>query len=260
MRIQFGKRIRSFLGLEDTPASYAGQATKVAKVNAGEDALEFGAPGVGTFLGLTDTPASYEGQAGKYPKVNAGEDALEFAAVVGEGDISWLRYKKIGRYHLPMIPYTSSGKAILADNLYAIPFYLPISMTFDRIAIGVQALGAGNARLGVYADDGSIYPGSLSFDAGTVDVSATGDKAIIIDQTLAAGLYHVVVLPSVNFTIFGTMSLTFPAPIGRTNPSVNCPGYFVVAQAYNGLPASFPAGATETYNAFIPAVYLRRSA
>lgn len=33
-----------------------------------------------TFLKLSDTPGSYAGEAGKCPKVNAGEDALEFAA------------------------------------------------------------------------------------------------------------------------------------------------------------------------------------
>lgn len=33
---------------------------------------------IDTFLELTDTPVNYTGEAGKYAKVNAGEDALEF--------------------------------------------------------------------------------------------------------------------------------------------------------------------------------------
>lgn len=36
---------------------------------------------VTNFLALTDTPAAYTGEAGKYAKVNVGEDALEFATV-----------------------------------------------------------------------------------------------------------------------------------------------------------------------------------
>src|SRR3990170_6046011 len=40
-----------------------------------------------TFLGLTDTPASYAGQTGKVPAVNAGETALEFIAA-GGGDVA----------------------------------------------------------------------------------------------------------------------------------------------------------------------------
>lgn len=31
------------------------------------------------FLGLTDTPASYAGQAGKFAQVNGAEDGLQFA-------------------------------------------------------------------------------------------------------------------------------------------------------------------------------------
>lgn len=70
----------TFLSLTDTPAAYTGMAGKVAKVNVGENAIEFGDPGAGatTFLALTDTPAAYTGQAGKYPKVNVGENALEW--------------------------------------------------------------------------------------------------------------------------------------------------------------------------------------
>ena len=36
------ERIRTFLGLTDTPASYAGESGQCVKVNAGENALEFG--------------------------------------------------------------------------------------------------------------------------------------------------------------------------------------------------------------------------
>jgi len=48
---------------------------------------ELSAEGVSTVLGLTDTPSSYSGQAGKYARVNTGEDALEFATPGGGGDM-----------------------------------------------------------------------------------------------------------------------------------------------------------------------------
>ncbi|KKM81854.1 hypothetical protein LCGC14_1325570 [marine sediment metagenome] len=38
-----------------------------------------------TFISLTDTPANYTGDAGKYAKVNAGEDGLEFDTPAGGG-------------------------------------------------------------------------------------------------------------------------------------------------------------------------------
>jgi hypothetical protein len=60
----------TFVALTDTPANYTGQAGKYIKVNAGEDALEYGTPaGGGTYLELTDTPAAYD--TGKYAKSTA---------------------------------------------------------------------------------------------------------------------------------------------------------------------------------------------
>jgi len=43
--------------------------------------------GGGTFLELTDTPDAYTDKAGQYAKVNAGEDALEFGTPAGGGDV-----------------------------------------------------------------------------------------------------------------------------------------------------------------------------
>lgn len=48
-----------------------------------------------TFLELTDTPDTYAGQAGKYCKVNAGEDALEFASA-GAGERTRTIFKGVG--------------------------------------------------------------------------------------------------------------------------------------------------------------------
>ena len=45
-----------------------------------------GGPEITTFTGLDDTPASYAGQAGLFPRVNLGESALEFVAGAGDVD------------------------------------------------------------------------------------------------------------------------------------------------------------------------------
>lgn len=45
------------------------------------DVTAGGGGGASTFLGLTDTPASYAGQANKRVVVNAGETALEFETI-----------------------------------------------------------------------------------------------------------------------------------------------------------------------------------
>jgi hypothetical protein len=71
--------ITALLGLSDTPASYAGAAGQVLKVNIGETAMEFAADtGITEFTGLTDTPASYASGAGQFLRVDALETGLEF--------------------------------------------------------------------------------------------------------------------------------------------------------------------------------------
>jgi len=74
-----GGGVSVFTGLTDTPSSYASQALKGVRVNAGETALEFYTIGVAsTFVGLSDTPSVYTSQSLKGVRVNAGETALEF--------------------------------------------------------------------------------------------------------------------------------------------------------------------------------------
>jgi len=61
----FVKGVSSFLGLADAPHSYSGQSKKVARVNTGENALEFGGPPLG-FVNFyngaapTDFPWNFE--------------------------------------------------------------------------------------------------------------------------------------------------------------------------------------------------------
>jgi hypothetical protein len=72
-----------FTNLMDVPASYAGQSTKLVRVNAGATGLEFFASPTGfggAFINLSDVPASYAGQGSKSVRVNAGASGLEFFA------------------------------------------------------------------------------------------------------------------------------------------------------------------------------------
>jgi hypothetical protein len=71
-----------------------------------------------------------------------------------------------------------------------VPFYVPESTTFTRIALRV-ATGVGGSvyRLGIYSVDSDDRPSSLVLDAGTVSTPGAGSYAITISQTLSAGLY-----------------------------------------------------------------------
>lgn len=71
----------SFLELSDTPNSYAGQATKVVKVNAGQTGLEFGTGGGGGGLGDS------------YETVSQNLVAYDYSITyTGGGDIDFVEY------------------------------------------------------------------------------------------------------------------------------------------------------------------------
>lgn len=69
-----------FTDLTDVPHSYAGQATKLVRVNAAANGLEFftAAAGITRFTQLIDVPNTYVGASLKGVRVNAAETALEF--------------------------------------------------------------------------------------------------------------------------------------------------------------------------------------
>lgn len=77
-----GSGTTTFLGLTDTPSSFAGETGRLVAVGTSENTLVFVDP-VDTFLELTDTPASYQSEGGKFVRVNAAGTGLEFAAAAG---------------------------------------------------------------------------------------------------------------------------------------------------------------------------------
>ena len=63
--------------------------------NDAKNALEIETPASATFLGLIDTPASYAGKPHQVVRVNSAQNALEFASLFGFGN-SWLWYASDG--------------------------------------------------------------------------------------------------------------------------------------------------------------------
>ena len=83
----------------------------------------------------------------------------------------------------------SGNRAVAADELYVQPIFVPIARDIDAIEMIVQTAGAGLARLMVFDDDGTTYPGALALDAGEIDVSTTGYKLKTFSaHTLTPGL------------------------------------------------------------------------
>jgi hypothetical protein len=179
-------------------------------------------------------------------------------------DISTYRAKgaTLNQWYTSPSNGTTMGTAALTTNrLRAIPFIVSKTTTIDQMAIRVTTLGAGNARIGIYADDGNNYPGALVVDAGSLSVATvqvvtyTGGLPITIEP----GLYWLAITTNVAVTIagFATASI-IPVGgfvVGLTTKVIGWNAAFTFA----ALPNPFTAGAATIGAAPIPAIFVRTS-
>ncbi len=96
---------------------------------------------------------------------------------------------KVGRWYGP-VGFTGSG-SMTVGRLLLSPIVFHRACTLDRIACShTTTVASSVARLGIYSDDGTGWPGNLLLDAGTVVTSSgSGPKEIAISQAVSGGLY-----------------------------------------------------------------------
>jgi len=159
--------------------------------------------------------------------------------------------------------YPAGGAfGISANVLYALPFHMTAMPNFmDEIAIEVSRInvgGAGNVRLGIYEDDGSIYPGVLIKDAGTAITGLLGAHKITVNESTSRGLKWLVAVFDVAVELRTTAVLQSAGSwamlgAGPANLNFNAIGY-QVSFGYAALPEIYPAGGTRQGS--LPIVYL----
>ena len=177
-----------------------------------------------------------------------------------EGDVSGLiadllarnasqsKFRPSGRYHTnQFIAGTAVNLALAGNQLYAVPFFMADGHTILKMAVHCTTAKAGSAaRLGIYADNGSAYPGALVLDAGTVATIATGLKESTgLTSVLASNsLYWLVVVSNSNPSVAAVNSPDAFPLLGYDGALNIIPfNSYQVAFAYAALPAAFPAGA-----------------
>ncbi len=188
-----------------------------------------------------------------------------------KGDFSILRFRRIGNYFSSFI----TGCTTVADlsisaigSLRAFPFYVPKTIKVDRIAMKVTtaASAGGVARMGIYADDGTCFPGARVVDGGEVAVDSTGVKESTIDVTLRGGkLYWLVVICGV-----ATGTKVQGIPIGSVMGGVlgidnsltgNTITGWASVQTYGALPATYPTATVSVWALTqTPLIALRKAA
>ncbi|MCK9355817.1 MAG: hypothetical protein M0R22_01525 [Dehalococcoidia bacterium] len=142
---------------------------------------------------------------------------------------------------------TGSNTQQIANNrLYATYLAVARGVTVDRIGTTVyEAAAEGHLRMGIYRDDDlDAYPESLVLDAGAVDVSTTGEKAVSIDLHLPAGIYFLAFVSDAMPKLWLNSDPRWRCPIGQgAAVGYYCNAWQVNSHAYGALPDPFPSGA-----------------
>jgi hypothetical protein len=150
-------------------------------------------------------------------------------------------------------------QALTANVLRAFPWRLKSAVTLGAIRSEVSTLVAATTyRLGLYADNGAAYPGSLitNSDTGTFDAATGGVKTASFTAAivLQPGWYWVAVnsngAPTLRSIAVGAIEnlLGVQGSLGTNSTFTG----WTIAQTYAALPSVFPAGATLLVNTLAP--------
>jgi len=145
------------------------------------------------------------------------------AADIAAHQYSLMLKVRTGEYFHGVPVYSETLNALVADQIYAVPFIVERALTIDRLAIEVTTGDAGKiARLGIYNDGANMYPGTLVQDYGTVSVAAAAVVAASADQALTPGLYWLVVVSDGVPTLSWHSYISFG--LGQTATTFDVPG------------------------------------
>jgi hypothetical protein len=163
----------------------------------------------------------------------------------------------------------SAAAVIVADSLRVYPWILCEEITVDRLSINVGNPGSVGAKIvmGLYSDNGSIYPGNMLISGEVVtDPTGPGTRHVILAAhvTLQPGLYWIASIGN-SFVAPGTFRSIAPtqlAPVlgfveGINNNGGNGTGYSVAHPYANVLPAVFPVGGSILLNTSFPVIGFR---
>lgn len=155
----------------------------------------------------------------------------------------------VGNYYFGGMT-VGTGVALTANRLYANPFFVATTMTFDRITVNVTTGVAGAMRLGIY-NDLAASPTTLVMDCGTVDVTSTAIVYVdAINKQLTKGWYWLAGVSDVAPSIAKVSTPIHGVPLGYDSGfNIVVGGY--KAFTYAALPASF--GTITTYYGASPA-------
>lgn len=161
---------------------------------------------------------------------------------------SEFKFRTPGNYALTSISAGASPSSPSQDVLFAIPFFNTSLSTATSIAIHVTtaSVAGTNVRLGIYNDNGALYPNGLIADFGTIATDSTGIKSIAINLLLGQNIMYWLVLLAESTLTMGSTGLQCAWNIANfKNTSFGTHGYSMYGYAfpYAALPTIYASGA-----------------
>jgi len=128
------KGVASFVGLEDTPASYLGQSDKLTKVKATEDGVKFGLPTL-YFFASGGTGVNYTGtvDSGLYWTDGLGGTVSAVYTFPVRTNIPWGLFSSLGytKLEAKLIGFMQNGTA--GETIYAFLYYQKDDATLVKL-------------------------------------------------------------------------------------------------------------------------------
>ena len=155
-----------------------------------------------------------------------------------------------------------AGAALVTNTLYATPFIASDIVTVNSLGVNVSTgVGSTAVRLGIYKDDGNLYPGALvaeiSTQPSTVTTATFASGTFSSSPILQPGLYWLVINTS-GAPNLKTVAVAGAMPILGIDNTAATTAFglgWSVARTYAALGTPFTAsGAVLTT---IPAIYIR---
>lgn len=222
------------------------------------------------FTGNERFPLDTQLSAGALPETEAAS-LSQIASMMG-GAIPFVA----GRFYGLPTGTTPATILTVTGTLYAYPYYIPAPTLIKTIALDTTTGQTGGAaHIGIYADNGSGYPGALVAGTDTAAVIATSGAAIqtnTINVTLQAGWYWLasIYTASGTFPTVASNTVGYGVDLNAQLGSDTAAHFFATsAQAASGISVTatygtlasinagvFPTGATLVLNANSPLLAL----
>lgn len=169
-----------------------------------------------------------------------------------------IQYPESSYYMTGQTSLQGSATSVIAKDIMVLfPFWLAWPADFTTLAVAISSVSvAGLVGLGVYSDNGAVYPDTLLASAVDLDGTTTGLKTGAITLSLRPGLYWL------GYNASGTLTLktaaTKPTIRGVTDPNTSA----VLANAFSGalsytgvMPTTVPGAVIS--NSYTPFVWVK---